>query len=336
MTPASQTLEGSTAADVIVDRFCSRYGSATLDEALIAACRAFTSAHGADSLPLRLDVLLRAVRARREVRRLTGDGRLEMDGDGQFVVVVDAMQHWSRQRFTVAHELAHIVLFSEFAGDPEALRNLRRPELWSAVERACNAAAAELLMPADDLGVAVEQTGLEPRGLSELHERYAVSWSALLVRLSEVFRVSVAVFRRHARHSSEPERWRVHRFYGAAHGVWLPTGMTTRHLSVPIVEHAAADGFAEAKLVVDAPTLTNLHASATSLVHARGIRPQQGLFEELPAEEPARWPEVAVFLVSGEGPDRLSSLLRRPLAVDAARRPGSNVADDDFRTLTLW
>jgi IrrE N-terminal-like domain len=176
-------------------------------------------------------LLLRAAGARREVRHLTGDGRLELDAHGRFVVVVEAGQHWSRQRFTIAHELAHMILFSEFADDPQALRSA---ELWSVVERACNAAAAELLMPVDDVSAAVGGGGLDPHGLSELQARYAVSWSSLLVRLSEVLCVPVAILRRHARHLSEPEQWRVHRLYGAAHGVWFPTGMTTRHLSVAV------------------------------------------------------------------------------------------------------
>jgi uncharacterized protein DUF955 len=337
VSDASLTPERSTPADPVISRLCSRHGAATFDGALIAACRAFASVHGAGRLPLRLDLLLRAAGARREARRLAGDGRLEMDGDGRFVVAVEAGQHWSRQRFTIAHELAHIILFSEFAYDPEALRHLRSPELWSVVERACNAAAAELLMPGDDVRAVVGRAGLDPRGLSELHVRYAVSWSALLVRLSEVLCVPVVVFRRHARHMSEPERWRVHRVYGAAQGLWLPTGMTTRHLSVPVVEDAAAaDGIAEAELVIDVPAPARVRALAISLTHARDMPCQQGLFEHQPPEEPARWPEVAVFLFAGgaaQGPLRSDP---DPSLVGAGHMRRSDGVDSSPHTLTLW
>lgn len=332
MNAISRQLESPVLGDPVLDRLCIRYGSVTFDEALLGACRAFASAHGADRLPLRLDRLLQAAGARREVRHLAGDGRLEMDAAGRFVVVVESRQHWLRQRFTIAHELAHIVLFSEFADEPDALRHLRSPELWSVVERACNAAAAELLMPADDVGAAIGRAGLDPRGLSELRLRYAVSWSALLVRLSEVLCVPVAVFRCHARNNSESEQWRVHRFYGAAHGVWLPAGMTTRHLSVPVVEQAATGGVAEAELVIDVPTLAPVRALAISLAQAREISRQEMLFEELPPEEPPRWPEVAVFLA----PAGAAQQLPRRSPVLSGDTCDLGAADDDFRTLSLW
>lgn len=335
MSVTSQPLERSVAGDHVLSCLRIRHGASTVSEALIAACRAFTSAHGAERLPLRLDLLLRAADARREVRHLAGDGRLEMDAHGRFVVVVEAGQHWSRQRFTIAHELAHIILFSEFADEPEALRRLRSRELWSVVERACNAAAAELLMPANDVSAAVGWAGLDPRGLSELQARYAVSWSALLVRLSEVLCLPVAVFRCHARHLSEPVQWRVHRVYGAAHGVWFPTGMTTRHLSVPVVEQAATGGVAEAELVVDVPAPARLRVLASSLAQAREIPRQQGLFDQLPPEDSTRWPEVAVFLVpEGAGQGFLSHRPQPyPVGIADMRDPGGA---GDFQTLSLW
>ena len=293
---AAERLAASARPDPLFDQLCARHAASSVVEAVISVCRSFVARHGGQHLPLRLDLLLRAAGARREARRLTSHGRLEIGPDGRFVVVVDARQHWSRQRFTIGHELAHILLFAEFVGDEEALRRLRSPELWPVVERACNAAAAELLMPDDDVAAVVARAGLDPKALSELHSRYAVSWSALLVRLTEVLRVPVAVFRHHARHLGETEQWRVHRLYGAGHGLWIPTGMTTRHLSVGIVEDAGARGQAEARLMIDVPHPTTVRAVASSLTRARAIPRQQGLFEQLAPDEPACWAEVAVFL----------------------------------------
>lgn len=311
--------------DPVLGGLCTRHGVAEVGEALIAACRHFTASHSKNDPPVKLDPLLKATGARREVRRLAGDGRLEVDADGRFIVVVDDDQHWSRQRFTIAHELAHIVLFSEFVNDPEALRHLRSPELWPVVERACNVAAAELLMPADDIASATARFGLSPEGLGRLQARYAVSWSALLVRLSEVLALPVAVFRWHARHGSEPERWRVHRFYGAGQGLWFPAGMTTRHFSVPVVERAAAEGLAEADLIVDVPTEARISALASSLIEARASQVQEVLFGPRPPEEGSRWPEVAVFLGTSGSPDP-----HRPARGDGVARV------EESPNLTLW
>jgi IrrE N-terminal-like domain len=294
---------GAASEDPVLGGLCTRHGVAEFGEALIEACRRFTASHSKNDPPVKLDPLLKATGARREIRRLAGDGRLEVDANGRFIVVVDDEQHWSRQRFTIAHELAHIVLFSEFVDDPEALRHLRSPELWPVVERACNVAAAELLMPADDVASATVRLGLGPESLGRLQARYAVSWSALLVRLSEVLALPVAVFRWHARHRSEPERWRVHRFYGAGQGLWFPVGMTTRHFSVPVVERGAAEGLAEAELIVDVPTEARIWALASSLVEARASHAQKVLFGRRPPEEGSRCPEVAVFLGTAGSPD---------------------------------
>lgn len=311
--------------DSVLGGLCARHGAADVNEALIAACRSFSAAHRVDDPPVRLDRLLKATGARREIRPLAGDGRLEVDPGGRFVVIVDERQHWSRQRFTIAHELAHIVLFSEFGDDPKALRHLRSPELWPVIERACNAAAADLLMPSSDVVSAAARLGLGPEGLGGLQARYAVSWSALLVRLSEVLSLSVAVFRHFARHRSEPERWRVHRFYGAAQGFWLPAGMTTRHFSVPVVEQAATEGVAVAELIIDAPTEARVWAMASSLVEARECQKQEVLFGRRTPEEVSRWPEVAVFLGKGPSPDLCRAVVE----------PGSG-REQESSNLTLW
>lgn len=280
-------------------RLTERHATDDAEEAILHSCRQFVSAHATGQFPLRLDRLLAAAGARRETRRIASDGRLELDPSGNFVVVIDRDAHWTRQRFTCAHELAHILLFKEFADDPKALRRLRSHEESARVERACNAAAAELLMPTHDLAAEVGRLGLGPVGLSHLQARYAVSWSALLVRLTEVLTAPLVIFRRHARHSREAIAWRVHRMYGAAHGIWLPTGLTTRHLDHGIVEEAAADGigYAAALTVERSGMRETVIGWAASLNAARAVPQQHALFDQQPHEEPSRWPEVATFLL---------------------------------------
>jgi hypothetical protein len=313
----------ATPAGSLWSRLTARYDVATPEEAVRHACRNFVAHHGADAMPLRLDTLLYAVGARKEVRRLPVDGLLETDRDGAYVVVVDERQHWARQRFTLAHELAHVLLFQEFADDTAALKRLRSQDEWRSVERLCNAAAAELLMPSEDLATAIRRWGLGPDGLSHLHARYAVSWAALLVRVSEVLRAPATVFRHHARHNREEERWRVHRHYGAALGIWLPEGMTTRHLSSDIVAAAASAGTAtvESGFSIDlAPAAAERLPFAASLTAARRRPKQRMLFDHAPEEPSPRWDEVVLFL-------------REPTS---ATPPASASETPQGQPLTLW
>lgn len=324
-------------------RLTERHATDDPEEALLRSCRQFVSAHATGQFPLRLEGLLAAAGARRETRRIAGDGRLELDPSGNFVVVVDRDARWTRQRFTCAHELAHILLFKEFADDAEALRRLRSHEESARVERACNAAAAELLMPTHDLAAEVGCSGLGPVGLSYLQGRYAVSWSALLVRLTEVLAAPLVVFRRHARHSREAVAWRVHRMYGATRGIWLPAGLTTRHLDHSIVEDAAADGigYAAALTVERSGTRETVVGWAASLNAARAAPQQHALFDQQPHEEANWWPEVVTFLLGQRDWHRqlVASSLSAADFKEPSPVPQPDVhpgAEKSLQPLTLW
>lgn len=111
-------------------------------------------------------------------------GRLERRATG-YVIVVNEYLSWRRFRSTVAHELGHVLLYRSLGRHPEALRALRAPEHWAEVEALCDLAAAELLMPLDDLwGFAFPD--LLSVYTSELHmglyDRYLVSYAALFKR----------------------------------------------------------------------------------------------------------------------------------------------------------
>ena len=112
--------------------------------------------------------------------------------DDMKVIAVNALHHPNRQRFTIAHELAHHVLHVEL------LRNgvhvdkvvLKRDALAAAgsddVEIEANVFASELLMPEQLIGSILEQSvdlNDETRLLA-LARRFKVSVAALQFRLA--------------------------------------------------------------------------------------------------------------------------------------------------------
>lgn len=146
--------------------------------------------------PIDLDIIVARLGAevRRSVVEADISGILYRQGTRK-VIVVNASHSPVRQRFTIAHELAHLVLHR---GDgvhvDQGFRiNLRDPRSASAElveEIEANALAANLLMPADWLrrDLRDETVDLEDdHEIGALAERYGVSVQAMLVRLTSLF-----------------------------------------------------------------------------------------------------------------------------------------------------
>lgn len=103
-------------------------------------------------------------------------------GDGRSVIGVNSNQAPVRQRFSAAHECGHFVLRhaddSVFDYTVSASSDGEPPGYDPQNEREANTFAAELLMPADRLGVEAASTSL-----ARLAKRYEVSQEAMSFRL---------------------------------------------------------------------------------------------------------------------------------------------------------
>ena len=105
--------------------------------------------------------------------------------DGSFVISVNRHDSSYRQRFTVAHEIAHFLLHRDQIGSGIRDDVLYRSNLSDQREAEANRLAAEILMPKDK----VEQALKNVRHLSEvertaaLSEAFEVSEVAMRIRL---------------------------------------------------------------------------------------------------------------------------------------------------------
>ena len=121
-------------------------------------------------------------------------GMLYRDG-GRRVIVVNQKHSPLRQRFTIAHELGHLMLHrGEAVHVDEGFRiNLRDPRSATAEEVEeieANAFAANLLMPAAWLRADIERKGLDPGdedALRQLADRYQVSLHSMALRAASLF-----------------------------------------------------------------------------------------------------------------------------------------------------
>tara|TARA_R110000787_G_scaffold251197_2_gene356694 strand:+ start:221 stop:727 length:507 start_codon:yes stop_codon:yes gene_type:complete len=111
--------------------------------------------------------------------------------DGISVIGVNAIHHPNRQRFTIAHELAHHLLHRDhLEGQVHVDKTILKRDILAhsgtdRIEVDANAFAAELLMPEDMIAQAIEG-GLDIADdvkLAAIAKRFRVSTAALQFRL---------------------------------------------------------------------------------------------------------------------------------------------------------
>jgi len=113
----------------------------------VLRARSLVNRVGPSSIPVDLDLYALAAEAKIKVAKDLGDdedGFSMMMPNGKFGICVNGNQSAERQRFTICHELAHIILElpSEHGGGPSWSYSRRPPN-----EILCDVFAAELLLP---------------------------------------------------------------------------------------------------------------------------------------------------------------------------------------------
>lgn len=104
-------------------------------------------------------------------------------GQSGFSIVVNAKDGFYRQRFTVAHELAHFIYHHAMIGDGLADDTFYRSGLPTALEVEANRFAADIIMPERGIRYLLA-SGV--RSVEELAKRMQVSQAAMRVRLSQL------------------------------------------------------------------------------------------------------------------------------------------------------
>lgn len=100
-------------------------------------------------------------------------------GSSGYLIGVNGKHATTRQRFTVAHELAHFVLHEDQIGDGLTEDALYRSRLSNAVEAQANRMAADILMPWS----LINEVPPAEWSVKELARRMKVSPSAMAIRL---------------------------------------------------------------------------------------------------------------------------------------------------------
>jgi hypothetical protein len=116
-------------------------------------------------------------------QKLPFEGGLFQLSDSELVIKLNSESSFVRKRFTLAHELGHLLLKTV-----PAFRSSNRTD--AALERACDKIASELLMPTDDAVNFIKNLGQpSPEKLRFIARKYAVSLQTAAIRLYSDFQL---------------------------------------------------------------------------------------------------------------------------------------------------
>lgn len=162
------------------------------------------------TLPVPVDVVARHLGVESIIEcPMDHDGQLD-NRTGSIIIRLANGAPERRKRFTMAHEIGHLIL----ASPTEVLVARRsRPEEPDSIERFCDRFAAALLMPRSQL--AWEARSLTPtmRAVDHLAGLFDASLTATYLRACEVLG-----WRSPLLHFQRRRTWRVHKHYGVTSG----------------------------------------------------------------------------------------------------------------------
>jgi len=103
--------------------------------------------------------------------------------DAGFAIIVNGNEGRRRRRFTIAHEIAHLVLHRDLIGDGITEDNMYCSGLASEYETQANWLAADILMPPNLIRDLFTQETNDPAALAA---RFDVSTEAMEIRLGQL------------------------------------------------------------------------------------------------------------------------------------------------------
>src|SRR5258708_549508 len=157
---------------------------------VVLKAREFVRKANVTVIPVPLEAYLAAARASvREMADMAADeaGTCFPMADGSYRICINASDRIERRRFTVCHEIGHIVL---------GLKSDHKTEPWTTerplAERLCDFFAAELLLPAKLFEPAAESAPISLAGIDALSQQFEASVTATGSRYANSVRTPCA------------------------------------------------------------------------------------------------------------------------------------------------
>lgn len=217
-------------------QFARSGGFTSPTEAVDALCQqALRRAGEGDSLPVDIERVAQSLDAVCERTDRGPAGTLTTAG-GRFLIRYRGDLPYIRQRFTIGHEIGHLLILRALSGDRQSLRNVIG-HTEPGVERLCDRAAGRLLMPQTLVKGLVSQSTSRLSGttLRLAARKCRVSLEALVV---EVARVHDWRLLHGSLWNYDVPRERYALTKNIPSRSWIPTGVSVRRVEPDLITEA--------------------------------------------------------------------------------------------------
>lgn len=214
----------------------SKFNSPTIDGSLEIVCNKLLDESKNETPPISLDKIVKYLGVKTKINNnLSSDAILKVKGN-KFRIEYKEVKNWRRQRFTVAHEIMHVLLYQLFNGHLD-FNNIDIEQL----ENICNLGASKILLPKSHVLKDTQSIEHDYLYFNNLVKKYDVSLSALLWRLNDLNpNKSYFIWKKYARNHNDDNEYRVYLSFQkyTKHLIYpyLPVGCTQKHLSKRIFD----------------------------------------------------------------------------------------------------
>jgi Zn-dependent peptidase ImmA (M78 family) len=214
--------------------FRVRWTARTTAEAAGKALEAMIPTIAKSGIPVNVESAAKYVGIQQinEVETSSFDGLLSATSPDTYLVTLRKGQSEVRKRFTLAHEIGHAIVYRSIgrrasATDDGAVLKCRAETADERdEERLCDLLAAQLLIPRDQLNLAIEETGACAQSVPGIARLFGVSLEAASRKLVELLPYEIGI-----------GRWSMHADNGHVVAQWYVTRRGAR-----FVEHVIAVG----------------------------------------------------------------------------------------------
>jgi Zn-dependent peptidase ImmA (M78 family) len=210
-----------------------RFNTPSLSGAITIITEKLLNESKNNELPISLNNLTKFLNIKTITNNSLENDALLFIKNENYTIEFKKSNNWRRQRFTIAHEIFHVILFDLFS-DTVDFNNVN----LKTVEYICNMGASEILVPNSKIKKDILNKQINLDLIEKLVEKYMVSYSVISRKINQLSpETSIYIWRKYARKLEDKNEYRVFQAFQEYTRdfkyPYLPKGCTTKHLSLP-------------------------------------------------------------------------------------------------------
>ena len=224
------------------------------------------------------------------------DSFLKLTPSG-FEIEISRDKNWRRNRFTIAHELTHLIIYQAIKSPINSFDRKQHDD----IETLCDIGASELLINEIELEKKLKEEGLNKNGLKKIYDTFMTSYDALFYKLSEYLNVNIVIWKNYARNEMESKEYRVYKHFPsykkAYKSTWLPNGCTSKHIKpLPFKNKNSTTVIENFKILMNGK-VTNSQSITFLFPHSSTLQNNLPIFDNLIIPDESTYDDCFVMFI---------------------------------------